>query len=161
MISIVYFENDLPSRYRLGLNLATLLGSMVGQVVLGYYADRLGRRKVYGLELAFTIVASLGLATASNGAFNSMSLMGLLIFWRAVMGIGMRSNQLSTVGLTMEYRHWIRLSFERCPDSRVRVQLSLSSIQADGRPDSHQRSIGIPCLPLYSSVNPSASYLLF
>lgn len=94
MISIIYFENDMPHKYRLGLNLATLLGSMVGQVVLGYYADRLGRRKVYGLELAFTIIASLGLAIASNGAFGSMSLMGLLIFWRAVMGIGMRLDPL-------------------------------------------------------------------
>ena len=121
MVSIVYFQNDIPRRYRLGLNLATLLGSMVGQVVLGYYADRIGRRKVYGLELAFTIVASLGLATASNGIFNSMSLMGLLIFWRAVMGIGRRSNHLSTVGLTVEYRHWIRLSAERRLDRRVRL----------------------------------------
>jgi len=88
MISIVYWQNEFPTRYRLGLNLAILLGSMLGQVFLGYLADRLGRRKVYGLELFFTIVASLGLATASTGAFNTMSLLGLLIFWRLVMGIG-------------------------------------------------------------------------
>lgn len=88
MISVVYWQNEFPTRYRLGLNLATLFGSMLGQVVLGYFADRLGRRKVYGPELFFTIFASLGLATASTGAFGSMSLIGLLIFWRAVMGIG-------------------------------------------------------------------------
>ena len=70
------------------MNLATLFGPMLGQVVLGYLADRLGRRKVYGLEPFFTMFASLGLATASPGAFGSMSLIGLLIFWRAVMGIG-------------------------------------------------------------------------
>ena len=53
MISVVYWENELPARYRLGLNLATLLGSMLGQVTLGYLADRLGRKKVHGLELTF------------------------------------------------------------------------------------------------------------
>lgn len=77
------------------MNLATLFGSMVGQVILGYLADRLGRRKVYGLELFFTMFASLGLATASSGAFGSMSLIGLLIFWRAVMGIGIGRSLLT------------------------------------------------------------------
>ncbi len=103
MISVVYWENELPARYRLGLNLATLLGSMLGQVILGYLADRLGRRKVYGLELTFTIMASLGLATSSTGAFNSMSLIGLLIWWRVVMGIGIGSDYPLSAVLTSEY----------------------------------------------------------
>ena len=103
MIAIVYFQNEIPSRYRLGLNLATLIGSMVGQVALGYFADRFGRRKVYGLELAFTIVASLGLATAATGVFNSMSLIGLLVFWRGVMGIGIGSDYPLSAVLTAEY----------------------------------------------------------
>lgn len=103
MIAIVYFQDEMPSRYRLGLNLATLIGSMVGQVALGYFADRFGRRRVYGLELAFTIVASLGLATAATGVFNSMSLIGLLVFWRAVMGIGIGSDYPLSAVLTAEY----------------------------------------------------------
>ena len=103
MISAVYWENEIPSRYRLGLNLATLLGSMLGQVSLGYLADRLGRRKVYGLELTFTIMASLGLAISSSGVFNSMSLIGLLIWWRVVMGIGVGSDYPLSAVLTAEY----------------------------------------------------------
>ena len=75
---------------------------MVGQVVLGYLADRVGRRKVYGLELAFTILASFGLATASQGAFDSMSLIGILIFWRLVMGIGIGSDYPLSAVLTAE-----------------------------------------------------------
>ena len=108
MISVVYWENELPKRYRLGLNLATLLGTMLGQLSLGYLADRLGRRKVYGLELSFTIMASLGLATSSTGAFNSMSLIGLLIWWRIVMGIGVGSDYPLSAVLTAEYVYSIR-----------------------------------------------------
>lgn len=103
MISVVYWENEIPTRYRLGLNLATLLGSMLGQVGLGYLADRLGRRKVYGRELTFTIVASLGMAISSTGVFNSMSLIGLLIWWRVLMGVGVGSDYPLSAVLTAEY----------------------------------------------------------
>ena len=88
MLSIIYWEDNIPTRYQLGVNTATLLGSMIGQVVFGFLADRYGRRKMYGLELIVTITASLGLATASTGLNNSMSLIGLLIFWRLIMGVG-------------------------------------------------------------------------
>lgn len=70
------------------MNTATLIGSMIGQVVFGLLADRYGRRKMYGLELIVTITASLGLATAATGVHESMSIIALLIFWRLVMGVG-------------------------------------------------------------------------
>ena len=88
MLSVVYWEGDFPTSYQRGMNIATLLGSMVGQIVFGFLADRYGRRKMYGLELVVTIAASLGFATASTGVNGSMSLIGLLIFWRLVMGVG-------------------------------------------------------------------------
>ena len=91
MLSIIYWEGNFPTRYALGVNIATLVGSMIGQVVFGFLADRYGRRKVYGMELLVTIAASFGFATASTGANNSMSLIALLIFWRLVMGIGIGS----------------------------------------------------------------------
>lgn len=88
MLSIVYWGGNLPTSYQLGMNIATLLGSMIGQIVFGFLADRYGRRKMYGLELMVTVAASLGFATASTGVNGSMSLIGLLIFWRLVMGVG-------------------------------------------------------------------------
>ncbi|KAL9137526.1 MAG: hypothetical protein Q9175_001269 [Cornicularia normoerica] len=88
MLSIVYWEGNFPTEYSLGMNIATLVGSMVGQVVFGFLADRYGRRKMYGLELIVTITASFGFATASTGVSGSMSLIAMLIFWRLVMGIG-------------------------------------------------------------------------
>ena len=84
MLSVVYWKGEFPARYQFGLNAATLLGSMFGQITFGILADRYGRRKVYGLELLVTICASLGFATASSGVNDSMSLIGFLIFWRLV-----------------------------------------------------------------------------
>lgn len=84
MLEVVYWKGDFPQRYKFGLNAATLLGSIFGQITFGILADRYGRRKVYGLELVVTICASLGFATAASGVNNSMSLIAFLIFWRAV-----------------------------------------------------------------------------
>ena len=91
MLSIIYWEGNFPTSYQLGMNIATLIGSMLGQVVFGLLADRYGRRKMYGMELLVTIAASFGFATASTGTNGSMSLIALLIFWRLIMGIGIGS----------------------------------------------------------------------
>ena len=103
MLSIIYWGGEFPTRYKLGMNTATLLGSMIGQVVFGVLADRYGRRNMYGLELIVTITASLGLATASTGLNNSMSLIGLLIFWRLVMGVGIGADYPLSAVITAEY----------------------------------------------------------
>lgn len=84
------------------MNTATLIGSMVGQIVFGTLADRYGRRKMYGLELIVVITASLGFATASTGVNNSMSIIGLLTFWRLVMGVGIGADYPLSAVITAE-----------------------------------------------------------
>lgn len=103
MLSIVYWEGNFPTSYQLGMNTATLLGSMIGQVVFGFLADRYGRRKMYGLELIVTIAASLGFATASTGVNGSMSIIGLLIFWRLIMGVGIGADYPLSAVITAEF----------------------------------------------------------
>ncbi|THW58906.1 hypothetical protein D6D25_02782 [Aureobasidium pullulans] len=89
MIGHIYYSNDIvPREYQVAINVATLGGSILGQLGFGIAGDWLGRRKAYGLELIITVAAALGSAMASNGTNGSMSLIGWLIFWRLIMGIG-------------------------------------------------------------------------
>ncbi|THW88823.1 inorganic phosphate transporter [Aureobasidium pullulans] len=89
MIGHIYYSNNIvPREYQVAINIATLGGSILGQLGFGIAGDWLGRRKAYGLELIITVAAALGSAMASNGTNGSMSLIGWLIFWRLIMGIG-------------------------------------------------------------------------
>ena len=105
MISTVYWEGNIPQHVQFGLNCATLLGSMFGQVVFGILADKYGRRKMYGLELVVTIIASLGFAISGPGVHGSMSIFGLFIFWRLVMGVGIGADYPLSAVVVSEYVH--------------------------------------------------------
>ena len=102
MISTVYWKGSIPTNYQFALNASTLLGSMFGQVVFGILADKYGRRKMYGLELVVTIIASLGFAGAATGVFGSMSIIAWFIFWRLVMGAGIGADYPLSAVITSE-----------------------------------------------------------
>jgi PHS family inorganic phosphate transporter-like MFS transporter len=70
------------------INLFTLLGSVIGQLSFGFLADYYGRTRLYGIELVLVIVSTIGVATSSHG-YEDMSFLGLFIWWRFVMGVGM------------------------------------------------------------------------
>lgn len=73
-ITFVYFPDaKWPG---LVINLFTLLGSVCGQLLFGYLADRFGRTRLYGIELALVIVSTIGVATSSYG-YNDMSFLAL------------------------------------------------------------------------------------
>ncbi|KAE8421038.1 major facilitator superfamily domain-containing protein [Aspergillus pseudocaelatus] len=93
MISEVYWGSldakpDRVHNYEVGLSIITLAGALVGQILFGIAADIWGRRKMYGLELIVLIFSTLGMSMASSGKFDSMSIIGVLLFWRFFMGLG-------------------------------------------------------------------------
>ncbi|KAE8141826.1 major facilitator superfamily domain-containing protein [Aspergillus pseudotamarii] len=93
MISEVYWGSldakpDRVHNYEVGLSIITLAGALVGQILFGIAADIWGRRKMYGLELIVLIFSTLGMSMASSGKFDSMSIIGVLLFWRFCMGLG-------------------------------------------------------------------------
>lgn len=87
-LAYIYWPTETTSIYETKINLVTLTGSIVGQLVFGYLADKYGRRKLYGIELVFVIFGTLGLVQCSTGFGNSMSIVGWLVFWRFFIGVG-------------------------------------------------------------------------
>lgn len=73
-ITFVYFpDQKWPG---LVINLVTLFGSVCGQILFGYLADRFGRTRLYGIELVLVIVSTIGVATSSYG-YGDMSFLAL------------------------------------------------------------------------------------
>jgi MFS family permease len=77
------------------LNSISLLASVAGALVFGRLMDRLGRKRVYGLE-----VALLSLGAVLSGL--SWSFTSLLIF-RIIVGIGVGGDYATSAVITAEY----------------------------------------------------------
>ena len=88
MISIVYWNGEISPSAELSINMATLVGTFIGQVVTGVLGDRLGRKKMYGALLILIIVGTVGLSLVSKGVTNSVNILGWIVSWRILMGIG-------------------------------------------------------------------------
>lgn len=89
MLGIVYrptHKGTLSTPQDTAIKVATSAGTVIGQFGFGALADIVGRKKMYGLELILIIVATL--AQALTGAGPGISIVGLIIFWRVLMGIG-------------------------------------------------------------------------
>src|SRR5579862_9807991 len=103
MLSIVFWNGNIPLSVTTAFNCMTLAGMVIGQTVFGVLADRYGRKKMYGLELLIIIFSTLGVALASKGAANSIHIIGWLVFWRLLMGFGIVVDYPLSAVITAEY----------------------------------------------------------
>jgi len=101
MLGYVYYgKSSLPTDIDLGIKVATPVGTFIGQFGFGLLADLLGRKRMYGIELLMIIFSTLAICLVTNASVydpkstsfvsNSsvLSMQGLMIFWRVVLGIG-------------------------------------------------------------------------
>lgn len=90
MLGVVFWHTSnkgvIPPNSDTAIKVATSGGTVIGQLAFGYLADVVGRKKMYGLELIIIIFATLAQALSSPSVAISMT--GLIIFWRVIMGIG-------------------------------------------------------------------------
>ncbi|KAK0487091.1 phosphate transporter [Armillaria novae-zelandiae] len=87
MIGYVYGHNQaLSSNQDLGLKVATPVGTLVGQLLFGWLADILGRKRMYGVELILMIIATFGQTVSGSG--HAVNIIGVLVVWRFLMGVG-------------------------------------------------------------------------
>lgn len=102
MLGYAYWSHGrIPEKADTAIKVATSVGTVIGQLGFGWAADQVGRKKIYGLELIIMIFATLAQSLSSSSA--SMSLTGLLVFWRLIMGIGIGGDYPLSSIITSEY----------------------------------------------------------
>ncbi|KIX06729.1 uncharacterized protein Z518_04705 [Rhinocladiella mackenziei CBS 650.93] len=103
MIAYVYWKEESSSYRTTCINIATLAGTLLGQVTFGFMADKMGRKKMYGIELVLLIGSTLGVVMSSQGYDGSMSVFAWLIWWRIMVGIGVGADYPLSAVITAEF----------------------------------------------------------
>ncbi|KFZ22104.1 hypothetical protein V502_02886 [Pseudogymnoascus sp. VKM F-4520 (FW-2644)] len=101
-LAFVYWSNDNTGNES-KINIVTLVGSCLGQLIFGFLADKYGRRKLYGFELIVVIFGTLGVAQSSAGYNNSMSIRSWMMFWRFFVGVGIGAEYPLSAVITAEF----------------------------------------------------------
>lgn len=104
MLGFVYFADNkgkTPSNVDTAVKVAASVGTMVGQFAFGYLADRVGRKRMYGLELIIIIVATIGQSLSGSGP--AVSVWAAIVFWRLILGIGIGGDYPLSAVITSEF----------------------------------------------------------
>ena len=79
----------MPTSTELSINMASLVGTLIGQVVVGILGDRFGRKKIYGALLLTMIAGTIPIAILGRGTDNDVNFLAWMVSWRILMGLGM------------------------------------------------------------------------
>ncbi|ODO07307.1 phosphate:H+ symporter [Cryptococcus wingfieldii CBS 7118] len=102
MIGYVYHNGGSSTTNQdLGVKVAHSIGTFFGQLLFGFLADHLGRKKMYGIELVIIIIGTLGQAVA--GRAPGINIYGVLIMWRFIMGLGIGGDYPLSSVITSEF----------------------------------------------------------
>ncbi|PIA16946.1 phosphate permease [Coemansia reversa NRRL 1564] len=94
--------NTTPTKIDMWVKGSTQLGCIIGQFLFGYLSDRLGRKRMYGVELIIIIVCTIGGSFAGNTA-RGLSVYWVLFIWRLVLGIGIGGDYPVSAVITSEF----------------------------------------------------------
>ncbi|KPM36556.1 Repressible high-affinity phosphate permease [Neonectria ditissima] len=103
MLGIVYFPatGKMPTSSDNAIKLSTSAGTVIGQLGFGMLADIVGRKRMYGMELLVIIFATLAQALTSGSP--ACSIIGVIIFWRVIMGVGIGGDYPLSSIITSEF----------------------------------------------------------
>lgn len=86
MLQYVYWNGTIPDSTTTLIKVSTSVGTVIGQISFGSIADKVGRKKIYGLELIIMIFATLFQCTlGTSPAINFVAIFSTI---RILMGIG-------------------------------------------------------------------------
>lgn len=92
MLGIVYWHDATKNPGKISVSSDTAIkaatsgGTVIGQIGFGWLADQVGRKRMYGLELILIIFATLAQSLSADAP--GLSLVGVIVFWRVMMGVG-------------------------------------------------------------------------
>jgi PHS family inorganic phosphate transporter-like MFS transporter len=106
MLGVAFWQNSthkgkIPSKSDTAIKVATSGGTVIGQLGFGILADIIGRKRMYGVELMIIIFATL--AQSLSASSSAVSITGILIFWRVLMGIGIGGDYPLSSIITSEF----------------------------------------------------------
>jgi len=102
MLGYVYGKGGaLSPNQDLGVKVATPCGTLIGQLVFGWLADRVGRKRMYGVELMIIVVATFGQALSGNAP--ALKIIGALVVWRFIMGVGIGGDYPLSAVISSEF----------------------------------------------------------
>jgi PHS family inorganic phosphate transporter-like MFS transporter len=102
MLGYVYGKGQkLNKNQDLGVKVATPVGTLVGQLLFGWLADILGRKRMYGVELMIMIIATF--AQALSGSAHAVHIIGVLVVWRFIMGVGIGGDYPLSAVISSEF----------------------------------------------------------
>lgn len=90
MMGCVYFkdsENTVPVYIDTLVKASSHVGILIGQISFGIAADKLGRKRIYGVELLVIVVAASGSALSAT-TVSGLSVFVVLGIWRFFLGFG-------------------------------------------------------------------------
>ncbi|KAF9036152.1 phosphate transporter [Panaeolus papilionaceus] len=91
----------LNKQQDLGVKVATPVGTLVGQLLFGWLADVVGRKRMYGIELMIIIVATFAQALSGNAP--AVHIIGVLVVWRFIMGVGIGGDYPLSAVISSEF----------------------------------------------------------
>jgi len=101
LIGYAFFGGVLPATLDTSIKLATAAGAVIGQFAFGWLADHVGRKRMYGIELILMIVGAIGQALCGSGP--GLDVVGVVIFYRVVMGLGVGGDYPLSAVITAEF----------------------------------------------------------
>ncbi|EJU04751.1 MFS general substrate transporter [Dacryopinax primogenitus] len=102
MLGYVYNNGGaLTVNQDLGVKVATPIGTFVGQLLFGWLADMVGRKRMYGIELMIIIGGTFAQALCGDGP--AVNVIGALIVWRFITGVGIGGDYPLSAIITSEF----------------------------------------------------------
>ncbi|KAG6917699.1 hypothetical protein DXG01_001469 [Tephrocybe rancida] len=92
---------QLSKAQDLGIKVAAPVGTLFGQLLFGWLADVVGRKRMYGIELMIIIIATF--AQAVSGGGRAVGIIGVLVIWRFLLGIGIGGDYPLSAVISSEF----------------------------------------------------------